>query len=470
MTTFVPACAGCSHVKCTDCDVEPSDAWPRQSDRLAEEAEFKTGAPKGGSNVPAFHSELDSQPVVAAGEAIDMWYAPSTPPVLPSSATSLAKGSLITPIDPDKSGSSSECPSKYFAILHRPNTLNSQNLKKDDSFFQLTPKILDELLQQYHSWRRRSGKDSPESSSPGGGGFLESSARNTAPPVRISRHCEKRRHCEGSDSEREESSGRGRPHKPAKKHKATRNSEPIFACPHFKKDPNRYGCCFKYKLSRIRDVKQHLRRRHSAQHEEGCEASSSDAEQEVTDKLTHQQSENLKKPVGRMLTPEEQWYVIWDTVYPGFAKPNSPYLESRLAEELNAFQSFYHSHGYAIVSEIAHGHGIVFVEDDRHRLNLVLTAALDRVLEGFRSGGQLQSLTNRPCGQEGSNDNNISSSWDSTDFGTSIFDFGDESPNSGNFSTEGEASNADNLYSSMEALPTCLDEQEDININESDFE
>jgi len=53
-----------------------------------------------------------------------------------------------------------------------------------------------------------------------------------------------------------------RGHSASKRAKTSENGQQTFACPFFKKDVVRYHTCGERELKRIKDVKQHLERRH----------------------------------------------------------------------------------------------------------------------------------------------------------------------------------------------------------------
>ncbi|KAK0719390.1 hypothetical protein B0H67DRAFT_573014 [Lasiosphaeris hirsuta] len=133
-----------------------------------------------------------------------------------------------------------------------------------------------------------------------------------------------------------------RPHQqPAKMEKL------IFACPFCKLDPRVYRDCLRFRLTRIRDVVQHLKRKHADRiHCPRCN--------EVFDRLgslvIHQQSGKpceLRKPAhsvlisrsqldelskmrdsSRVKSAREQWMDMWLVLFPTIDPPESPYLET----------------------------------------------------------------------------------------------------------------------------------------------
>lgn len=94
------------------------------------------------------------------------------------------------------------------------------------------------------------------------------------------------------------------------------------ACPFWKKDPRQAwsrsrACCKGH--SRIRDVKQHLKRRHKDLAKIQC----------------LELGQYSKRNAGEM----EQWFAIWDIVFPNLPRPPSPYVSDDLQAELSEYQS-----------------------------------------------------------------------------------------------------------------------------------
>jgi hypothetical protein len=65
--------------------------------------------------------------------------------------------------------------------------------------------------------------------------------------------------------------------------------------------------------------------------------------------ISGDQAKRLGKrgPVGS--TQEEQWYLVWDIVFPSVVQPSSPYLDADLSEEVCEFREFFSRHGSDIV-------------------------------------------------------------------------------------------------------------------------
>lgn len=127
-----------------------------------------------------------------------------------------------------------------------------------------------------------------------------------------------------------------------------------FACPFFKLDLRRFSNCSTVCPREIKDVKQHLTRRHKApircpvcqgefDSEEECVTHSRGEGENATgepcsNKRERVQNEEVTKDMEKLLskrakagtTVEDQWYLVWDILFPGVAHPESPYFDLEL--------------------------------------------------------------------------------------------------------------------------------------------
>ncbi|KAK4171608.1 hypothetical protein QBC36DRAFT_198965 [Triangularia setosa] len=142
---------------------------------------------------------------------------------------------------------------------------------------------------------------------------------------------------------------------------------PLLACPFWKEDSTHWKECFRYKLKRIRDVKQHLRRNHGKSYCARCGKEFEGAgpleshykQDEPCTKtafrvkwLTELQKKALRESrANPKLSVEKQWYAIWDIVCPEIPKPDSPYLDSTISEDLSSFLEFFRQRGLGIIRE-----------------------------------------------------------------------------------------------------------------------
>lgn len=150
----------------------------------------------------------------------------------------------------------------------------------------------------------------------------------------------------------------------------------IFACPYFKRDPMSHGRCCSYTLRRIRDVKQHLTRRHrlpkycprctkTFRNEELRDTHVRDADCErkplrKPEGITDEQERKLRKKVPASQSPGEQWYGIFDILFPDHnPRPASAYLDGLLTQQVLEYQLFFRTQGPNIMHAIMSACGAV---------------------------------------------------------------------------------------------------------------
>ncbi|KAH7117465.1 hypothetical protein EDB81DRAFT_952893 [Dactylonectria macrodidyma] len=144
--------------------------------------------------------------------------------------------------------------------------------------------------------------------------------------------------------------------------------EPTFACPFYKLDPTRHLDCVNRTLTRIRDVKQHPYRRHAQPplcptcyatfpspesrddhiRLQRCEAPST-TRTDRAQGISPEAINRLRNRTNRNLSPDEQWYAIWDIVFKGKPRPPTPYLESALEETVGMIRAFWRQEALQIV-------------------------------------------------------------------------------------------------------------------------
>lgn len=184
--------------------------------------------------------------------------------------------------------------------------------------------------------------------------YRKSSSSLRPPRANASRDAERRRRPPNKDEfmdnddplSSEDEDSRPRPKDAEKEH--------TFACPFYRKWPTRHIDCMNRKLTRIQDVKQHLYRRHSQSpfycptcyrhfpspdprdehiRTASCRPTASSCTRSM-DGISAQVHNSLKlRPTGRF-TPTEQWYGIWDLIFPEEQPPESPYFGGMVSEML----------------------------------------------------------------------------------------------------------------------------------------
>jgi len=146
-----------------------------------------------------------------------------------------------------------------------------------------------------------------------------------------------------------------------------------FACPYLRYDPDNNQQCLSFKLRRIRDVKQHLTRRHyhpfycptcykkfpSVQdlgnhiRPQTCTPQSPVAIGNA-DGMTPEAQERLKERANRAAKPIEQWYSVWDILFGEEPRPPNPYLEDIFTETMKAIHRFWQAKSSEILPVVLH--------------------------------------------------------------------------------------------------------------------
>jgi hypothetical protein len=180
----------------------------------------------------------------------------------------------------------------------------------------------------------------------------------------------------------------------------------LLACPFCKKDPQKYQVCYRHKITKISYVKLHLYRKHQLPLHcaRCCITFKTEEAQDIHviagtcenrkpkpewSGITRSQKQQLEMPVSSRLTEEEQWFTIWDILFPGQPRPHSPYVDSGLSEQLCSFQDFAFETGPAIICDLLIAEGYVAREPNLNGDVQTLRAQYLRTLQlviadGFR--------------------------------------------------------------------------------------
>ncbi|KAF7553932.1 hypothetical protein G7Z17_g3312 [Cylindrodendrum hubeiense] len=162
------------------------------------------------------------------------------------------------------------------------------------------------------------------------------------------------------DEDKDYSSGEDDSHTGGQGEEKAEADIPAFACPFFRMSPIRHMECVNRRLTRIRDVKQHIQRRHlqAAFYCPTCyERFPSALERDdhirsrrcsAPDHLRTDNSEGaspeaqklLKCRVNRALSPVQQWYEVWDILFKNEPRPENPYLDTVLKETIGIIRIF----------------------------------------------------------------------------------------------------------------------------------
>ncbi|KAH8886091.1 hypothetical protein GQ53DRAFT_828459 [Thozetella sp. PMI_491] len=168
----------------------------------------------------------------------------------------------------------------------------------------------------------------------------------------------------------------------------------FLACPFYKKNPVNHHACLGYQLRRIKDVKQHIQRKHSEPttccprchrifdlpHRLETHMFSSSCEQQPGpqyDFISTEQKVQLAQASCRRSSIEEKWLDIWDMLFPRSARPQSVYIGNHVEEMMPLFRIFWNKRQPEIVSslvEAVHRTGA-----DPKALNEVIGSAFNNI-------------------------------------------------------------------------------------------
>ncbi|KAH7001127.1 hypothetical protein EDB80DRAFT_85061 [Ilyonectria destructans] len=171
----------------------------------------------------------------------------------------------------------------------------------------------------------------------------------------------------------------------------------LLACPFYKSNRHKHHDCLKYELRRVKDVKQHIYRKHVQPefycsrcfrlfstfeekfdhdvHEPLCEGQ----RPQKFDGISEQQRQDLNCSTSRGRSMEEQWFSTWDILFPGQTRPQSCYLGNYLNEVMSQIRDFWDRKRDAILPDVL---------DDTH-VNVVnpglLNDMMGKIFDRFQS-------------------------------------------------------------------------------------
>lgn len=166
----------------------------------------------------------------------------------------------------------------------------------------------------------------------------------------------------------------------------------LLACPFSKLDGNRYHGCLKFELRRVKDVKQHISRKHLSpefycarcwhtfpdrgkQDEHARTAACAIQPKPLFEGISDMQNDRIKRSGSRGATPEQQWFDIWDILFPGQQRPSSIYLGNVMEETLSYIRNRCHGEDLdTMVTTLRERRGEVV---DKGLVKDVLAVALD---------------------------------------------------------------------------------------------
>lgn len=173
-----------------------------------------------------------------------------------------------------------------------------------------------------------------------------------------------------------------------RRHQIGAEQKPSFACPYRKLDPHRHRDCLKYTLHRIKDVKQHINRRHRIaklpskaakddhSRETRCRKSSPRPWMEG---VTEEQIEKLNRIASRKISVETQWFEMWDILFPGHDRPRSAFSGNYIEEVVRLIRDCWDVKSSTFIGSAIEHHGDAGVDKDV--LNRLMDTVFNRLEE-----------------------------------------------------------------------------------------
>ena len=144
------------------------------------------------------------------------------------------------------------------------------------------------------------------------------------------------------------------------------------ACPFYRYDSVKHATCIAFQLRHIEDVKQHVFRHHrlsgsrcqmcgayfSSQADcdqhllyRSCESTTPSGDAIQSYGITEEQARLLRTGRSSGMYKAEQWFSIWDIVFPGEAPPANPYISREVGKLMTLCWRFWATHGRELVDE-----------------------------------------------------------------------------------------------------------------------
>ncbi|KAI1382991.1 uncharacterized protein F4822DRAFT_434918 [Hypoxylon trugodes] len=251
-----------------------------------------------------------------------------------------------------------------------PEPMDEDIIKAGHPFYQALPTITCSILIRYLVWR----------SCQGGHEASENSSGNVNGRQSPSRPRKRRRadNSKNNDKRNEDGSPSSSRVRTSDESKSADTRGLSLACPYYKRDKFRYHRCILFDTKRISHVKQHLRRKHLQRHY--CPVCGQ--EFQVPDCLTRDQDHELTTRVDKKMGLEQQWYSVWDTVFPGVERPMSPYIQEPVQGIASSLRQFLREQGATIVADHLQESGEISYDMPREERDLqaVLDTAEYRIL------------------------------------------------------------------------------------------
>jgi hypothetical protein len=184
----------------------------------------------------------------------------------------------------------------------------------------------------------------------------------------------------------------------------------VLACPFWKHASQKHRVCCKLTLKRIRDVKQHLHRRHTPDNycDRCLEVFENDDQYEThllnivacsrvpgsrLEGISRNQNRALCKKSDRKLGEEDQWFAMWDILFPGATRPASAYVDSGLTEEMTSFQEYWTNRGHEVLMNELNSNNMWSLSPEEREVQgrQILARGLNLIYEQWAGLGRIAS-------------------------------------------------------------------------------
>ncbi|KAK4211297.1 hypothetical protein QBC37DRAFT_14602 [Rhypophila decipiens] len=212
--------------------------------------------------------------------------------------------------------------------------------------------------------------------------------------LRPSRQAPQKRQRDGDDDHERDQPGGKR--LKAQQPKEVPSRRRFLACPFWKLDPSKHWECFFRRTTTVSYVKQHLARRHTPTfychrcfaifetepvYDHHVIAASCTREAKLEGISQTQSKQLLKKSKG---TLENQWFAMWDILFPTEPRPLSIYIDSDQSKDFCLMREFSQRQGVSILQDEIRASGLLLrpgISDQA--LHRVLSRGLDYMFEHF---------------------------------------------------------------------------------------
>ncbi|KAH7031513.1 uncharacterized protein B0I36DRAFT_363195 [Microdochium trichocladiopsis] len=294
-------------------------------------------------------------------------HSPSAAPSPYPKTLSIDSEATRTTSDHDWSTSAEDSAEEEFWAIYDPGCLQDF-----PEYPRQAAAILRSALHRFAPWSCQSHQKEPSNSETANGsqaGSSNSVQNSDAPKSRGSQKGVRRKRSAGEsrDSGDEDDHNEDRGSKRAKGENPG-DEGPCFACPFYKFDFAAHHKCLNLTLRRVRDVKQHLVRRHQqplfcitcgqtfeTQHQQESHLLQRSCTRPDTfvrpPGITRDHREKFASRVSKMLSGTEQWFSVWDIIFPGASRPQSPYVSAAVEEVVDMVRRFWEENGRSIIAD-----------------------------------------------------------------------------------------------------------------------